>query len=409
MPGTVPVPRSDAMHVGLLGTQIGVEYEHQLFFTKMTGKVFRNSFGEKVAPKKPIVLDNLYDGPTGQDNMIVPVRKNLVGSAYYGDAIISGLGEKQRWDYIKVLINDIQKPLEGPSFMSNQRVKILRLINSMRPDLVTWLAQEDEIQCVSGFYEGWSRNITDTAANFSYAITKRHHPNIFAAGGGPVTWSGTAATHITNIHTLLDPMADTPSSHFSVDNFEALRAYVFGIPLEPIFISGKPFFCVLAHSHQISQLRRDTKFRNEKAQLNVTDKYENELVGSAEIVLSNFLIYERIFSVWGVDVDTSSSALTYGVTNPRTGLDSLDANSQSLLKRKLAIVFGNNAITKGMAGGVRIDTQKQNIGGYEEMAIRQALGYARNTHYDVDASASTPTTAVDQGSALFATFSPQPY
>jgi hypothetical protein len=310
---------------------------------------------------------------------------------------------------VKVAINDIVKPLEGPAFMSNQRVKMLHLIDNAQADLAVWLSQEDEVQCVSAFYEGFSRNVTAAAASGGYAITKRYHPNFYAAGVGAATWSGTAATHITNLHTVLDPQSDSPVYHFTVDNLEALRSYAQTIPLEPIRINGKPFFIMLAHAYQIAQLRRDTKFRNEKAQLSVNNKFENDLVASAEIVASNFLIFERLYSVWGVDVDTSSSALTFGVSNPRTGLDSLDANSESLLKRKVAIVFGMNAVTKGMAGGVRLGNQDQNIQGYKEFAIRQALGYARNTQYDVDVTASTPTTALDQGSVLYSTFSQQPY
>ena len=203
--------------------------------------------------------------------------------------------------------------------MSNQRAKVLRLIDNAQEDLAIWLAQEDEVQFVSAYYEGFSRNVTATAANGGYAVTKRYHPNFFAAGQGPATWSGTPATHITNIHDVLDPMTNNPASHFTVDNLEALRTYAQSIPLEPIMVGGKPFFCMLAHINQISQLRQDSKFRNEKAQLHTNNKFENDLVASAEICASNFLIYERNFSIWGVDVSDSSD-LTFGVSNPRTGL-----------------------------------------------------------------------------------------
>ena len=134
--------------------------------------------------------------------------------------------------------------------------------------------------------------------------------------------------------------------------------------------------------------------------MHTNNKFENDLVASAEICASNFLIYERNFSIWGVDVSDSSD-LTFGVSNPRTGLDSFN--------RKVAIVFGINSMCKGVAGGVRIGSDDKNIQGYKEWAIRQAMGYSRVTQYDTDVTASNPTTSLDQGSVNFATFSPQPY
>jgi hypothetical protein len=125
------------------------------------------------------------------------------------------------------------------------------------------------------------------------------------------------------------------------------------------------------------------------------------MFASAEIFQANFLIYERIFSALGYAQGTPSAGnytLTVGATQPKVALDTAP--------RKAAVVFGNGALAKGMAGGIVIGKQDQNIQGFEEMAIRQIFGYARTTNYDVDIASSNPTVQLDQGSALFMTYSP---
>jgi hypothetical protein len=313
---------------------------------------------------------------------------------------MSGKGEKQEWDYIKTFINAVGFPIEGPGIMSNQRVKGLQLISRQRGQLAVRMAIEDEIQATFAFHEGFSRNITAAVANSGYAITKRYHPNMWVAGNGKVTWSGTPQTHANNIGTALDTLTDVTGDHFTVANLEKMRAYVQTIPLEPIMVKGKPYYLMLAHSNAIAQLRTDPNFKEINSQGHLRG-LENPMFASAEIFQANFLIYERIFSALGYAQGTPSAGnytLTVGATQPKVALDTAP--------RKAAVVFGNGALAKGMAGGIVIGKQDQNIQGFEEMAIRQIFGYARTTNYDVDIASSNPTVQLDQGSALFMTYSP---
>ena len=400
MPGTVPVPRSEVAHIGLLSKSIGTQYEQASFFTQFTSPVIRDKSGELTPPMSPISLLNDFSGPGGMDNLLIPVMKNLIGDPFYGDRWMSGKGEKQRWDYIKTFINNIGFPVEGPGIMSNQRVKGLQLISRIRTQLALRMAREDEIQATFSFHEGWSRNITAAVGVSGYAITKRYHPNIFVAGNGKVTWSGVPQTHANNIGTALDTLTDVTGDHFTVANLENMRAYVQTIPLEPVIVKGKPYYLMLVNSNCIRQLRTDPKFSEINSNGHLRG-LENPVFGSAEIFQSNFLIYERIFSAVGYNQGTPSGGnytLTVGATQPIVALDAFP--------RKAAIVFGNGALAKGMTGGIKIGKQEQNIQGFEEHAIRQMLGYARTTSYDVDVATTNPTTQLDQGSALLFTFSP---
>lgn len=398
--GTIPVPRTEIAHIGLLSKSIGRQYEQALFFTQFTSDVIRDKMGELKTPLSPIVRLNEF-AKDGMDNLLIPVMRNLKGAPFYGDRWMSGKGEKQKWDFTKVLINSVGFPVEGPGIMSNQRVKGLQLISRIRGQLAVRMAIEDEIQATFAFHEGFSRNITAAVADAGYAITKRYHPNILVAGDGKVTWSGTPQTHANNIGTALDTLTDVTGDHFSVANLEKMRAYVQTIPLEPIMVKGKPYYLMLVHSNSIAQLRTDPNYKEINSQGHLRG-LENPMFATAEIFQSNFLIYERIFSALGYDQGTPSGGnytLTVGATEPIVALDSAP--------RKAAVVFGNGALAKGLSGGILIGKQEQNIQGFEEHAIRQLLGYARTTAYDVDISgASNPTAQLDQGSALFFTYSP---
>ena len=397
--GTVPVPRTEIAHIGLLSKSIGRQYEQALFFTQFTSEIIRDKMGELKVPVSPIgVLKEFTQD--GMDNLLIPVMRNLKGDPFYGDRWMSGKGEKQLWDFVKTFINVVGFPLEGPGIMSNQRVKGLQLISRQRSQLALRMAQEDEIQATFAFHEGWGRNITAAASLSGYAITKRYHPNIWVSGNGKVTWSGTPQTHANNIGTALDTLTDVTGDHFTVANLENMRTYVQSIPLEPIIVKGKPYYLMLVHSNAINQLRTDPNFKEINSQGHLRG-LENPMFASAEIFQSNFLIYERFFSAFGYDQGTPSGGnytLTVGATAPVVALDAFP--------RKAAIVFGQGALAKGMSGGIMIGKQEQNIQGFEEHAIRQMFGYARTTSYDVDIATSDPTAQLDQGSALFFTYSP---
>lgn len=395
--GSVPVSRSDATQIGLLQNKFGREVVKKLFFNMFTSEVIKGPVGEMVHPGTPIQVLNGF-ASDGQDKMLLPVLKNLTDAPIYGDQNVHLLGEKQQWDFAKVYINQIQFPLEGPGAMSNQRIKSLNIMRMSIPQLTDKMARWEEHETVSAIYEGWSRNITAAVLSSGYAVTKRYHPNFYVAGSGLATWSGTVQTHANAIGAKVEALSDTASDYFSVDNLESLRSAVQKIPIQPYEIDGKPCYVLLVHHNQMLQLRRDTKWRNEFAQ--IPQQSSNPIIAAAEAKVANFLIFEREYSVWGMSASNSSGTytLTFGVTNPLTGLDSYDV--------KVAVVLGAGALNRGNSGGIRIGQADLNVQNAKEYAIRRISGWSQNTWYDVDPTAATPTRATCQSSALLASWSP---
>jgi hypothetical protein len=394
-----PIAQTDPIHLGKLSTSVYNQYEQALFFTNFQADVIRNKKGEMVSPAAPITRRRDLEGPAGQDNLTIPAMKNLVGDPFYGQAIVTGKGEKQRHDLIKVYINDVIFPLEGPGAMDVQRAKVLQYLTRHRRQMAVRLAQEDEIQCVSAIYEGRSRNVTATAANGGLAKAKLYHPNFYSASSGKATWSGTVATHANNIGAKAAELSDISAHHFGVDLLERARVWVQEENLDPIVINGKPHYCMLLHSNQMSQLRRDTKWKEPAQHADVRGD-GNRLFAMAETKYANFLMYERLLSVFGLSWTEAAGVytLTFGATSPIVARDTNPV--------KCAIIFGNGALSKGIVGGPRFGEQDQNIQGYKEFALRMMMGYARNTMYDTDPDSTTATTEVEQGSIIVASYSP---
>ena len=398
--GQVPVAHNEGLNLGLLSEKMSREVVENLFFEKFTNEVIREGLND--VEKRPAMapIQRFVDFTNkGMDHMLIPVEKPYTNAPFYGDDIVTGKGEKDKWDYSRLYINQLQLPVEGPGRMGEQRVTALNLVARRRAKLSLLMARTRETQLVSAAYEGFSRHITAAVSVSGLAKSKRYHPNFYVAGSGPSTWSGTVQTHANNIGADLDALTGGTSQEFNVDNLEDFRAYVQNIPIEPIEVDGKAFYVMLAHYNQIKQLRKDPKFREETSRAGLRG-LQNNLFASAEIMYSNFLIFERAFSVWGVqETDTGGGVYTlqFGATNPLAALDSFD--------KKCAICFGNEFMNEGIATGITIDEQRQNINNYTEVAIRQIVGFSRNDFYDVDIDNSTPTTGKNQSSAIFTTFS----
>jgi len=100
MPNQPPIAQTDPIHLGMLSTSVFNQYEQALFWTNFSADVIRNKKGEMRSPYAPITRRRDLEGPAGQDNLTIPARKNLTGDPYYGQAIITGKGEKQKHDLI---------------------------------------------------------------------------------------------------------------------------------------------------------------------------------------------------------------------------------------------------------------------------------------------------------------------
>jgi hypothetical protein len=388
------IQRSDEAHIGLLEYKTAKEMFKKLFFAKWMGFVEQSKMtGEEVAPVAPVVMKKAFV-EDGMDNMTLPMLLNLTGTPIYGDKQESGQGESQRLNYAKVFINMRSRPVAPPARMSNQRVKPLKLIEASRKQLTDWLARDTEIQMVSAFYELYSRNVTAATVDGGLGQTKRYHPNIYAADSGAVSWSGTVATHIASIHAANQGLAaGAADDRMSAVALHKFKSYCSKKELMPINIDGFEFIPLLIHENQWTQLVLDPEFRATMNNAIPRDLKNNPLLNDACGYFAGFALYKREFSVFGLS--STASALTWGATNPLTGVDTYDT--------KAAIAFGMGSLYGGWAFGPNYETEKTNMGKNQETSVQMIDGFGRGDSYD---SSSSPTSVVQKSSALLLTNSP---
>lgn len=385
---------SDEAHIGLLEYKTAKEMFKKLFFAKYMGFVQQSRVsGEEEAPLSPIVMKKAFV-EDGMDNMTVPMLLNLTGSAIYGDGQQSGMGEAQRLNYLKVYINMRSRPVAPPAKMSNQRVRPLKLIEQARQQLTDWLARNTEVQIVRAFYELFSENITAATTSNGLGKTKRYHPNIYAADSGAVTWSGTVATHITNIHNANQGLAaGAADDRMSAVALHKFKSYCSKKEIGTINIDGFEFIPLLIHENQWTQLVLDPEFRATMNNAIPRDLKNNPLLSDASGYFAGFALYKREFSIFGLS--STASALTWGAANPLTGVDTYDT--------KAAIAFGMGALCGGWAFGPNYEEEKRNMATQKEISVQMIDGFARGDFYD---NSDTPTSVVQKSSALLLTHSP---
>lgn len=388
------IQRADEAHIGLLQAKTVAEMFKRLFFARWMGFTTPSTVrGEENVPASPIVMKKDF-AAQGSDNMVIPMLKNLTAAAVYGDTQVLNTGESQQLQYLKCFINQRRKAIAPPARMSNQRVKPLNLIAQARPQVQDWLARDTEWQITKAFCELYSPAVSTATTSGGLGQTIRYHPNIYAADSGAVTWSGTVATHISNIHTavqgLLGGAADDKMSASSLYNF---MTYCNKKEIQPLIIGGHEIRPLLIHENQWNQLLKDPLFRETMNQALPRTLIDNPLLSGCSGIFAKFAIFVREFSVLGLS--TTSTTLTWGATYPLAGVDSYDV--------KAAICFGINALAGGWALGPEYSVEEFDHGNRKETAVAMIDGFTRADFYD---STSSPTSVINKSSALFLTYSP---
>lgn len=388
------IQRSDEAHIGLLQAKTEKEMFKRLYFSRWMGFTQQSKMtGEDIPPVAPIVMKKDF-ASQGMDNMVVPMLKNLSGRPVYGDTQVLNTGESQRLNYLKIYLNQRRKAVQPPARMSNQRVKTLNLIEQARPQMQDWLARDTEVQIVRAFYERYSGNVSTATSSGGLGQTIRYHPNIYAADSGAVTWSGTVATHVSNIHTanqgLLAGAADDKMSASALYKF---MTYCNKKEIVPIVIDGYDIRPLLIHENQWAQLLLDPLFRETMNQALPRTLIENPLLSGCSHIFAKFAIFVREFSVFGLS--STSSALTWGATYPLEGVDSYDT--------KGAICFGMGALAGAWAFGPEYSVEVTDHKNKQETAVAMIDGFARADYMD---DSTTPTEVINKSSALLLTYSP---
>ena len=309
----------------------------------------------------------------GRDNMLLPMRKRLVGDAVYGDAVLKGTGEDQDLDWLRMYVNQYRKAVMAKSGeMQNQFVKLYNMTESAAPRLRDWLTQYENQEVPRCFYEGLSQNVSRGTNDDGTGVYKRLHPNYYVNSSGSLAELGTAGSTKTaaNMTTGLGYTLLGLSSAI----LQQLNPVMMAKRIDQIVSSkGHPYWAGIISPQQKIALLQDDDFQAANRAAWQGAGTNAELQGLVGHYLG-FSFYEDLISVRAYD-DTSDSF--FGTTQATAFAPSTVTTNHN------AIFFGNGAIGKGIAkNGTKFTTELDDHQNTEEVGLSVINGYNRADYFD---------------------------
>lgn len=412
-------------NVEIINAKLAKESWYNTFWAKFSGNVdlSNDNNGNTVYKPsgKPInILSSFVQ--EGRDNMLIPFLRHLSGSPVYGDTVLKGTGEDQSLSWLRVYVNQYRKAVMKKSgSMSEQRQKIYKLYEAALPQLKDWFAKWENQSVFQSFYEGVSPNLSVGTASDGMGLARRYHPNWYMNDGGALTAVGTEKALKTNAN-LDAALGMTAAADASADTgltaaiLHDLRVKCMELRIPTMTTKGgHPFWCLVVHPAQASALMQDANYKS-AVQAAFTGKMldEPELIGAVGY-FAGFAIYEDIVGIREWDeagyffgASTSSRLDPTGVT--------LAAGSTRVYN---AMVFGNNAMGKGVAKDLHFTNEVDDHANTFEIGGAVINGYNRNEYFveadggEVSGDAfykaqaashdAAALTAINQSSLIFAT------
>lgn len=396
----MPISRSEEVNIGLVQSELAIQTFFNGFFARFTGWVKQpKEKGEPEIPSNSPISINRKPAEAGMDFIIAPMIKKHSGKEFYGDTDISRKLESIGVVYKQIRINQRRMGCEDPSRMGHQRTKAINLIKQNRPHLNRTVAPVLEDHIMMSFYEGASKNITAAKSENGLGIAKKYHPNIYGAGAGEVTWSGTQATHISNIHDMNSEVeGGAVDNRMTVRALKEFRLFCIKKKIKPIVSKdGFEFRPILIDEYQAFQLMDDEEFQKAQQTAQVRSMTKNPLFNGMIGFIAGFAVYVRPDSVKGLS--STSTTLTFGSGT----IDTIDS-----YPNRCAVTFGSNAIGGGWAFGPHFETEEYNHGNNSELSLSMIDGYSCNSYYDNSDDAAVPTEVINETSAILVTNSPSP-
>lgn len=408
-------PQDFIANVAILSKELEKESWYNTFWAPFSGNVdlstLPNGNISKRPSGKPIEILNSFI-EDGRDNMLIPFLKRLTGAPVYGDTVVKGTGEQQVMNWLRAYINQHRKAVESKSgTMAYQRQKIYKLMEAAKPQLVEWLAQYENQEVSRAFYEGVSRNLSQGVAYDGLGLVKRYHPNFYYNDGNVLTTAGTEK--YTKTATQLDTAVSATDEELNTTIMRQLRIKAMNLRIPQLVTknTGQKYWAMLAHPTQVDMLLADTDYKASSREAYSTMKDNPEMQGLVGYWMG-FAIFEDIVAARAWD-NAAGGFFGDDDTNP---IESAFLPT-TITDNACAIVFGNQAMGKGVAEAPHFTMEVDDHENVKEIAYRTQNGYNRADFFaesDADESSgvftkngsggvASATSAINQSSLILMT------
>ena len=361
---------SHIANVAILNEKFKRETWYNTFWSKFAGfvDISQDENGNrKLTPSgKPIEILNSFIAE-GRDNMLIPFLMQLTGDPVYGDTVLKGTGEAQSLKWLRVYVNQWRKAVEAKSgSMSDQRLKIYKLYEKAKPQLIQWFSKWENQMVFQTFYEGASGNVTAGTDYDGIGLVKRYHPNWYMNDGGTLTAvGGTEKTNKTTDN--LDDATGDCDTGITTGLLEQLRIKAMELKIPQMMTkNGNPYWVMIIHPKQAKALRADEEYKDALREAYSAAKDTPELMGTIGYY-AGFMIFEDIVGIRSWDDTDSTLAKDGWLALPDGGSDS----------NYNAIVVGDSAIGKGIAENLHFTEEIDDHNNVKEIGGALINGYNR--------------------------------
>ena len=377
-------------NVEILNAQLAKESWYNTFWAKFSGNVdistAENGNKTYTPSGQPINMMKSFI-QEGRDNMLIPFLSALSGSPVYGDTVLKGTGEDQSMKWLRTFVNQYRKAvMKRSGQMSEQRQKIFKLYEAAKPQLSEWFTKWENQAIFQTFYEGVSPNLSTGTNSDGLGLVRRYHPNWYGhTTDGTWTAIGTAGSTKANgdMDTAIGMTAATAGTTdvaITAKGLHALRVKAMELRIPQMTTkSGHPFWCMILHPQQASTLMQDDDYVA-AVRAAYTGKMldEPELIGAVGY-FAGFAIYEDIIGIreWD-EAGYFFGSTTSSRFDPTAVTLHADASSKRIYN---AIVFGKNAIGKGVAKDLHFTNEIDDHENTIEVGGGLINGYQRNEYF----------------------------
>tara|TARA_R100000963_G_scaffold12260_2_gene8926 strand:+ start:5538 stop:6779 length:1242 start_codon:yes stop_codon:yes gene_type:complete len=358
-------------NVEILNAQLAKETWYNTFWSKFSGNVdiSKDDNGNNVYSPSGNPIEILKDFvQQGRDNMLIPFLRELTGSPVFGDTVLKGTGEDQTLYWLRQFVNQYRKAVMKKSgSMSEQRQKIFKLYEAAKPQLSRWFTKYENQLVFQTFYEGASQNLTAGTNDDGLGLGVRYNPNWWVNDGGVLTSVGTKSTFPTVAN--LDAGVTAADQKMTSDILWQLRTKCMELMIPQMTTKdGHKYYCMIVHPSSMRNLYAESSGAFKTAQ---REAFSSKMLALPELsgataYYAGFVFYEDIVGIrgWdGANLGFDSVSEMFDPTDVTTNVNS--------------IVFGKNAIGKGVAKDLHFTSEIDDHTNIIEVGGAMINGYGR--------------------------------
>jgi len=404
----------------VLNTSLKEEVYQKMFWSKFTGLAQFNGKTEKWMPSGSPIERFTGFKATGRTSEMQTMLRNVYGYGRVGKSALVSHEKDLTYLYFKMWIHLLRFGVKQLDQVDAEKMAWADMANAVSKTINRWWAGYLNHDLTRAYLEGYSKHITDAAADGGFAVTKRYPKNFWVWDGGEnnfstnsPTFSYTSSDYQDNIEAELAnggalQVAGT-TDNFDVATLEALPPLISYSNLNPWIIDGEEAYILVLHSRQIQTLRSSSVWQG--------------AVASAGARGMDNPIFKYAVAKWGkiwIFQDDVICRIAYASDSTTENLNFFDysagaltADSVGMYEKVQAVgtgqiagcglLLGQSSMAEGLFSDLKYTDESLDHGMIQSIGSSRYYGYTRMDYYDQELT-TAPTDQQDPQMAVIVSY-----